>query len=188
MLDEEISLVLRGLAVLGSNDAGRPVQVEHVDQLLLLLLQLLDLSLQVGVDALQFFRLLLQRLCLLLLFVTTLGSSNFVPFSPPFPPFVLLGCHLSLAPGATERLLGASVRAGAGTVGAHVCAEAVGQALGLDGESQLLFHDGCEVGEVVQGECAGRGEARHQGGAADVSQRWARVLQHHSGNNTLLQS
>ena len=34
------------------------MQVEHVDQLLLLLLQLLDLSLQVGVDAFQFLRLL----------------------------------------------------------------------------------------------------------------------------------
>lgn len=54
MLDEEVPLVLGRLAVLGSDDAGRPVQVEHVDQLLLLLLQLLDLSLQVGVDALQF--------------------------------------------------------------------------------------------------------------------------------------
>lgn len=54
MLDEEVPLVLRRLAVLGSDDAGRPVQVEHVDQLLLLLLQLLDLSLQVGIDTLQF--------------------------------------------------------------------------------------------------------------------------------------
>lgn len=61
MLDEEVPLVLGRLAVLGSDDAGRPVQVEHVDQLLLLLLQLLDLSLQVGVDRLQFLRLLQNR-------------------------------------------------------------------------------------------------------------------------------
>lgn len=58
MLEEEVLLVLGRLAVLGPDDAGRPVQVEHVDQLLLLLLQLLDLSLQVGVDAFQFLRLL----------------------------------------------------------------------------------------------------------------------------------
>lgn len=37
---------------------------------------------------------LLQRLCLLLLLVATLGSSNFVPLSPPFPPLVLLECQL----------------------------------------------------------------------------------------------
>lgn len=54
VLDEEVPLVLGRLAVLGSDDAGRPVQVEHVDQLLLLLLELLDLSLQVGVDGLKF--------------------------------------------------------------------------------------------------------------------------------------
>lgn len=54
MLNEEVPLVLGCLAVLGSDDAGGPVQVEHVDQLLLLLLQLLNLSLQVRVDTLQF--------------------------------------------------------------------------------------------------------------------------------------
>lgn len=54
MLNEEVPLVFGCLAILGSDDAGRPVQVEHVDQLLLLLLQLLDLSLQVRVDTLQF--------------------------------------------------------------------------------------------------------------------------------------
>lgn len=58
VLEEEVPLVLGRLAVLGSDDAGRPVQVEHVDQLLLLLLQLLDLSLQLAVDALQLLRLL----------------------------------------------------------------------------------------------------------------------------------
>lgn len=58
MLDEEVPLVLGRLAVLRSDDAGGPVQVEHVDELLLLLLQLLDLGLQVGVDALQLLGLL----------------------------------------------------------------------------------------------------------------------------------
>lgn len=59
VLEEEVALVLGGLAhVLGAHDAGGPVQVEHVDQLLLLLLQLLDLGLQVGVDRLQLLRLL----------------------------------------------------------------------------------------------------------------------------------
>lgn len=53
VLDEQVPLVLGRLAVLCSDDAGGPVQVEHVDQLLLLPLQLLDLSLQVGVDRLQ---------------------------------------------------------------------------------------------------------------------------------------
>lgn len=62
MLDEKVSLVLGRLPVLGSDDAGRPVQVQHVDQLLLLLLQLLDLSLQVGVDALELLRLLQRRM------------------------------------------------------------------------------------------------------------------------------
>lgn len=54
MLDEEVPLILRRLAVLCPDDAGRSVQVEHVDELLLLLLQLLDLSLQVGVNRLKF--------------------------------------------------------------------------------------------------------------------------------------
>lgn len=37
---------------------------------------------------------LLQTLCLLLLLVAALGSSDFVPLPPPLPPLVLLGCHL----------------------------------------------------------------------------------------------
>lgn len=90
--------------------------------------------------------------------------------------------HLSPDARPAGGLLGATVRAGAGSVGAHVHAEPVGQPLGLDGQPQLLFHDGREVGEVVQGERARRGQAGHQGGAADVSQRGTRVLQHHSGN------
>ena len=53
VLEEEVPLVLRGLAVLGPHDAGGPVEVEHVDQLLLLLLELFDLGLEVRVDALQ---------------------------------------------------------------------------------------------------------------------------------------
>jgi len=58
VLQEEVAFVLGGLAVLGAHDAGGPVQVEHVDQLLLLLLELLDLRLQVRVDRLQLLRLL----------------------------------------------------------------------------------------------------------------------------------
>lgn len=54
VLDKQVPLVLGCLAVLRSDDAGRPVQVEHVHQLLLLSLQLFNLSLQVGVDRLQF--------------------------------------------------------------------------------------------------------------------------------------
>lgn len=61
MLDKQVPLILRRLAVLCSDDAGWPVQVEHVDQLLLLPLQLLDLSLQVSVDRFQFLRLLQKR-------------------------------------------------------------------------------------------------------------------------------
>lgn len=61
MLDEEVPLILGRLAILGPDDAGRSVQVEHVDELLLLLLQLLDLSLQVGVNRFKFLRLLQKR-------------------------------------------------------------------------------------------------------------------------------
>lgn len=86
--------------------------------------------------------------------------------------------HLDFRP--TKEALGGTVRAGAGAVGAHVSAEPLGQPLVLDGQAQLLFHDGREVGEVVQGERARRGRAGHQGGAADVSQRGTRMLQHHS--------
>lgn len=42
------------------------------------------------------------------------------------------------------------VAAGAGSVRAHVGAEPAGEALALDGQTQLLLHDGGEVGEVVQ--------------------------------------
>lgn len=58
LLDEEVPLVLGRLAVLGPDDTGGPVKVQHVDQLLLLTLQLLDLGLQLGVDGLQLLRLL----------------------------------------------------------------------------------------------------------------------------------
>lgn len=78
-------------------------------------------------------------------------------------------------------MLVGAVRAGAGAaVGAHV-GEPVGQPLVVDGQPQLLLDDGREVGEVVQGERPRRGQTGDQGGAADVSQRGARVLQHHSG-------
>lgn len=46
------------VSLLRPNDAGGPVQVEHVDELLLLLLQFLNLGLQLSVDGLQLFRLL----------------------------------------------------------------------------------------------------------------------------------
>lgn len=93
---------------------------------------------------------------------------------PPAP-------HLSLASQLGDGVLGGAVRAGAGAaVGAHV-GEPVGQPLVLDGQPQLLLDDGREVGEVVQGERPRRGQAGDEGGAADVSQRGARVLQHHSG-------
>lgn len=82
-----------------------------------------------------------------------------------------LAPHLSFGSGSTGEVLGRAVRAGAGSVGAHVGAEPVGQPLVLDGQPQLLFHDGREVGEIVQGECAGWGQAGNQSGAADVSQR-----------------
>lgn len=61
VLDEKPALVLGRLAVLGAHDAGGPVQVQHVHQLLLLLLQLLDLSFQLRVNALQLLRLLRTR-------------------------------------------------------------------------------------------------------------------------------
>lgn len=76
--------------------------------------------------------------------------------------------HLSPHAALARRQLVGSVRAGA--VRAHVGAEPIGQPLGLDGQPELLFNDGREVGEVVQGESAGRGKAGNQGGAADVSQ------------------
>lgn len=61
LLDEEVPLVFGGLAVVGAYDAGGPVQVQHVDQLLLLVLQLLDLRLQLGVQGLELLRLLTER-------------------------------------------------------------------------------------------------------------------------------
>lgn len=88
--------------------------------------------------------------------------------------------HLSLEPGPAQGSLVGPVRAGAGPVGADVGAQPVGQALGLDGQTQLLFHEGREAGEVVQRERARRGEAGHQGRAADVGQRRTWMLQHHS--------
>lgn len=59
VLAEQRPLVdVGGVSLLRPNDAGGPVQVEHVDELLLLLLQLLNLGLELSVDALQLFRLL----------------------------------------------------------------------------------------------------------------------------------
>ncbi|KAG9347542.1 hypothetical protein JZ751_005110 [Albula glossodonta] len=55
LLDEEVPLILRCLAVLGTNNTGWPVEIEHVHQLLLLAFQLLNLGLQLSIDGLQLF-------------------------------------------------------------------------------------------------------------------------------------
>lgn len=55
LLDEEVPLVLRCPPILGSDNASWPVQVEHVDQVLLLVFQLLNLSLQFSIDGFQLF-------------------------------------------------------------------------------------------------------------------------------------
>jgi len=49
----------------------------------------------------------------------------------------------------------------------------------VDGQPEPLLDDGAEVGEVVQGEGARRGQAGHQCRAADVGQRGTGVLKHH---------
>lgn len=49
LLDEQVPLILGGLAVLGPYDAGGSVEVQHVDQLLLLVFQFLNLGLQLRV-------------------------------------------------------------------------------------------------------------------------------------------
>lgn len=51
-------VVARWESLLRPNDAGGPVQVKHVDKLLLLLLQLLNLGFQLSIDTLQLFRFL----------------------------------------------------------------------------------------------------------------------------------
>lgn len=58
LLDKQVSLILRSPPVLSPDDAGGPVQVEHVYQMLLLVLQLLDLRLQLGIHTLQLLRFL----------------------------------------------------------------------------------------------------------------------------------
>lgn len=49
LLDEQVPLVFRSLAVMRSDDARRAVKVQHVDQLLFLVLQLLNLCFQLSV-------------------------------------------------------------------------------------------------------------------------------------------
>lgn len=61
LLDEKLLFVFRGLAVLSADDAGGPVQVEHVNKLLLLVLQLLDLGFQLRIDGLQLLGLLKSK-------------------------------------------------------------------------------------------------------------------------------
>lgn len=52
---------------------------------------------------------------------------------------------------------------GAGAVGAGVHTEPAGQSLAMDDLTELLFHDGGEVGEVLQGEGSWGGQAGDQG-------------------------
>lgn len=54
LLDKEVPLVFRCPSILSPDDAGGPVQVEHVYQMLFLILQLLDLGLQLSIHTLQF--------------------------------------------------------------------------------------------------------------------------------------
>lgn len=54
LLDKKVPLVFRRPPVLSPDDTRGPVQVEHVNQMLLLILQLLDLGLQFGIHTLQF--------------------------------------------------------------------------------------------------------------------------------------
>lgn len=105
----------------------------------------------------------------------------FLLFGPPGRSRHLPAPHLSLASLLGGRVLGGPVRTGAGAAVGTDVGEPVGQPLVLDGQPQLLLDDGREVGEVVQGERPRRGQTGDEGGAADVSQRGARVLQHHSG-------
>lgn len=58
LLDKEVPLVFRCPSILSPDDTRGPVQVEHVYQMLFLILQLLDLGLQLGIHTLQFLRLL----------------------------------------------------------------------------------------------------------------------------------
>lgn len=58
LLDKKVSLIFWSPPVLSPDDARGPVKVEHVYQMLLLVLELLDLGLQFGIHALQLFRLL----------------------------------------------------------------------------------------------------------------------------------
>lgn len=138
---------------------------------------------------------LLQRLRLLLLLVATLGSSYFVPLPPPLPPLHLMrrclgsieqtrylrfckspttqgnsAPHLSPAARLSSQGFERTVRAGAGPIGTQVDAEPAGQPLVLDGQPQLLFHNGGKVGEVAEGESDRWGQTGHQSRAADISQ------------------
>lgn len=49
LLDEQVPLIFGGLAILGPYDACGPVEVQHVDQLLLLVFQFFNLCLQLRV-------------------------------------------------------------------------------------------------------------------------------------------
>lgn len=53
LLDKQVPLVFRSPPILSPDDTRGPVQVEHVYQVLFLILQLLDLGLELGVDTLQ---------------------------------------------------------------------------------------------------------------------------------------
>lgn len=61
LLDKQVSLIFWSPPVLSPDDTRGPVQVEHVYQVLLLILQLLNLRLQLGIHTLQLLRLLQDK-------------------------------------------------------------------------------------------------------------------------------
>lgn len=94
LLDKKVSLIFWSPPVLSPDNARGPVKVEHVYQMLLFVLELLDLGLQFSVHTLQLLRLFLQALCLLLLLVPALGSCYLVSFPTPLFPFIFFRSYL----------------------------------------------------------------------------------------------
>ena len=58
LLDKKVSLIFWSPPILSPDNTRGPMKVEHVYQMLLLILELLDLGLQFGIHALQLLRLL----------------------------------------------------------------------------------------------------------------------------------
>lgn len=58
LLDKKVSLIFWSPPILSPDNTRGPMKVEHVYQMLLLVLELLDLGLQFGVHTLQLLRLL----------------------------------------------------------------------------------------------------------------------------------